>query len=952
MLNFKPSKMTLALLSSGLIAASVSSFAVQAADAAKKKAEKAIEVIEVTGIRGSLQKAQAIKMSTDSIVEVLSAEDIGKLPDTSIAESLARLPGVTGERRNGRTSGLSVRGLNENYIGTSLNGRELLGMGDNRGVEFDLYPTEIVSQIIVYKTPEAGLLNQGIGGTIDLQTISPLTAKKALVLNANYEKNDTASKNPDFSNKGHRFSLNYVDQFADDTLGLALVLSSQETPRQEQQFRGWGYATVNLSKDENGEFKNPRRNTDTVNVPDGTLVLGGQDSYTRSAMLKRDSIAAVVQYAPNDNLMIQFDALYIDFKESDVKRGIESGGAEWGTGDYTITGIENGVVTSGYYDGFNDVIRNDGQTQDSTLKTYGLNLEYTINDDWTATLDLSTGDVNKDIIDIESYSGTGRGGAGAGYARSFTSGANGAFYGDHPSIAPLDYTNSSIITLAGPQNWGGGMSSIPGRFLDTDDAQDGFVNQPLFDESLDSIRFDVSGILEGDIFSSITFGANYSHRTKSKINNGFFLTAQTYPNDGAIPDPIGTTDVGFGLGSIIAYDSIGLFNSGFYTSTDGSQTDNNRLGDTYTVDEKILTAYTKLTIEAELGDVLVTGNLGVQVVHADQSASGFSTVSGPNGLSVATVVNDGDKYTDILPTLNLSFEIADNQFIRTSLAKVQSRPRMDQMKPNNVVSFAFNDTKILSKDIENSPWSGNSGNAKLRPLEANQFDLSYENYFASDAYYAVSFFFKDLTNWQKQANAIVDFSDVYIPGFHQSSDETGNLPPEQFTGGVSSIGDGLTGFIRGYELQASVPLNHVSKYLEGFGVVASATFLDGGLNLPEGQDNSIPGLSKESYSGTIYYEHEGFEVRISATKRSKFSTQTRGLSLRLDDTIDQGATLVDAQISYDFAKAGIPSLEGLTVSLQGQNLTDENTIQSNGPLQVTKFQAFGPNYLLNLNYKF
>ena len=326
MLNFKPSKLTLALLSSGLMALSTPTFA-EEAQAAKKNAEEEIEIIQVTGIRGSLQRAQAIKMSSNSIVEVLSAEDIGKLPDTSIAESLARLPGVTGERRNGRTSGLSVRGFNENYIGTSINGRELLGMGDNRGVEFDLYPTEFISNIVVYKTPEAGLMNQGIAGSVDLQTISPLTAKKALVFNANFEKNETSSLNPDYGNDGKRFSLNYIDQFGED-LGLALVIATQETPRQEKQFRAWGYATVDKSA--------PRRATDTVDVPDDTVIIGGQDSLSRSALLKRDSIAATVQYAPNDNLMLQFDALYIDFSESDIKRGIESGGPQWGIGgNYT-----------------------------------------------------------------------------------------------------------------------------------------------------------------------------------------------------------------------------------------------------------------------------------------------------------------------------------------------------------------------------------------------------------------------------------------------------------------------------------------------------------------------------------------------------------------------------------------------------------------------------------------
>ena len=944
MLNFKPSKMTLALLSSGLIAVGVSSFAAQAANSPQKKIKKEIEVIEVTGIRGSLEKSQAIKMSTSSIVDAISAEDIGKLPDTSIAESLARLPGVMGERRNGRTSGLSVRGFNENYIATTLNGRELLGMGDNRGVEFDLYPTEIVSDIVVYKTPEAGLISQGIGGTIDLQTVSPLTAKKSLVINANYEKNATASRNPDFSNDGHRFSLNYVDQFMNDDLGVALVISNQETPRQEQQYRSWGYADVNMS--------NPRRATDTVNVPAGTKVSGGQDSFTRSSLLKRNSVAAVIQYAPSDKLMVQLDALYIDFNESDVKRGIEEGGAEWGTGDYTITGVDQGVVTSGYYDGFNSVIRNDGKTQDAKLSTFGLNVAYSINDDWTTSLDVSTGNVNKSIIDIESYSGTGRGMSGGAQARSFFNGPNGGTFGDHPSIAPIDYTDSSLISLAGPQNWGGGLGAVPGQFSGTSDAQDGFVNDPNFHESLTSVRFQVSGVFEEGIFSGVELGLNYSDRSKTKNNKGAFLTAPDYPNSGPIPDPLGTVNVGFGLGNIIAYDGIGLYNKGFYTATDAGLTDNSRLGDSYTVKEKLLTGYAKLMIDTELGNVGVTGNLGLQVVHADQNADGFSTFTGPGGLTVAVPVSGGDKYTDVLPTLNLSFEVADNQFIRTALSKVESRPRMDKMKPNNQVSFQFNDAKVLNPDptnLENSPWSGNVGNPKLRPLKANQFDFAYENYFASDGYFAANFYFKDLTNWHEDVQTVTDFTNVYVPGFHQSSD---GKAPTGFLGGVSSTADGLTGFVRGYELQASVPLRVINKSLDGFGVVMSGTFLRGKLDLPKGQDNRIPGLSKESYSATVYYEHEGFSVRISGTKRSPFLTETRGLSLSLVGTSDTGSTLVDAQISYDFSKAGIKSLEGLTVSLQGQNLTDQNTIQSNGPLQVTKFQSFGANYLLNLNYKF
>ena len=183
MTKFKLSMLTLALAAAGSGSMAYAQTAAQADEQAK--ADEQIEVISVTGYRGSLQRVQAIKMSENSIVEVLSAEDIGKLPDTSVAESLARLPGLAGERRNGRTSGLSVRGFNENYVATTMNGREILGIGDNRGVEYDLYPSEIIAGAMVYKTPSANHVNQGLGGIVDLQTLRPDT-KWALCCKADW----------------------------------------------------------------------------------------------------------------------------------------------------------------------------------------------------------------------------------------------------------------------------------------------------------------------------------------------------------------------------------------------------------------------------------------------------------------------------------------------------------------------------------------------------------------------------------------------------------------------------------------------------------------------------------------------------------------------------------------------------------------------------------------------
>jgi iron complex outermembrane receptor protein len=920
MLHFKPSKMILALLSSGLMALSAQAFAAEEVKATEKTAEQEVEVIQVTGIRGSLQRAQAIKMSSNSIIEVLSAEDIGKLPDTSVAESLARLPGVTGERRNGRTSGLSVRGFNENYVGTSLNGRELLGMGDNRGVEFDLYPTEIVSNIVVYKTPEAGLISQGIGGTIDLQTISPLNSDSSMTLNAVYEQNEKDSANPDYDNNGHRLSFNFVDQFMDETLGLALVVSTQETPRQEENFRAWGYA----------------------DTPEGNKILGGHDSFARSALMERDSFAAIVEYQPNDQLTVKFDALYIDFKESDVRRGLEEGGPVWGGTNYSATSIEDGLVTAGYWDGFHSVVRNDARTQESELTTLGLNVEYALDDNWTTVVDISMGDVDKSIVDLESYSGTGRAGIDGrpSAARSWEMTSSGVMYSVHPTLAGVDYTDESLMRLAGPQSWG---TPVIGS-----DAQDGFVNRPEFEEELDSIRFEINGAVQYSIISGISMGGNYSERSKSKINEGDYLTSPEYPGDAAIPNVLGVADLSFiGIGGVLAYDSLGLYESGYYTATEASLVQTDRLGDTYTVDEDVLTLYAKIGLEAEFSGVYMTGNLGIQYIDVDQSSTGFSTVENENAYVVATPVNSGASYSDILPTLNLNFEVAEGQFIRTGLSKVQSRPRMDDMRPNARATFAYNDNNIQSPDPENGPWSGSAGNPTLEPLTANQFDLSYENYFADDGYFATTFFYKDLTNWHRSSSALTDFSDVYIPEIHQ--DFAGSAPAT-LMGFVDTTEDGLEGYVRGYELQASIPFRLMHESLEGFGLVISGTFLDGELD----DGGKVPGLSEESYSLTAYYERNGFEFRIAGTKRDEFLTETRGTSLALQATEDLGAEIWDAQISYDFDESGIDSLQGLRVSFQAQNITDEDTIQaeSTDTRQITSYQSFGANYSLGLNYTF
>ncbi|QJR81942.1 TonB-dependent receptor [Alteromonas pelagimontana] len=967
---FKPALLSLAV---GSAMYSTSSFSQEANTETSNDAEaQGIEVIAVSGIRGSLMRSQAVKMDNSSIVEAISAEDIGKLPDSSIAESLARLPGLAGERVGGRTSGISVRGFKEDFIGTSLNGRELIGIGDNRGVEFDLYPAEIMTGATIYKSTDATLMVQGIGGTVDLQTVRPLAAQETLTLTGTYEVGGNDSDNPEYDNKGKRFALSFVEKFADDTMGVAVSLATTESPRNERKY---GVGAYNANED-------------------GIILPTELDTQAISRELDRDTISAIFQWRPTDNWDIVLDALSIDYSDSGVIRGfIEPFSSA------NVTG--SGVNSTGTQIESNPVLRTDPARKEGELKTFGLNLTYHVNDSWSVNVDVANSQSEKRDLRAESYSGLARSGALPPEqfgSREFTMGADGIFFNDQSGLDA--FSDPAALQLTGPQSWGGGMASIADQFA-TDvlsangepfnylNAQDGFLNYADFEEELTTARFEVAGLLDGDFFTEVTVGVNYSDRYKAKDNKGFFATASSYPYSEAIPEAYlynGLTDLTWaGLGYVVAYDGFAPYNDGEYTLNDAGLLEPDRLGDTYTVDEEVFTLYAKLDFDSEIAGFLVTGNLGAQYVKTDQSSAGYIGVVGQNfavcdddsngAIDTDCIVNEGADYSHFLPSLNISVELEENRFLRFAATKTISRARIDQMKASGFVKFGQNIDTIAIPNTEaaveeyGSPWSKFAGNPQLRPLEANNFDLSFENYFEDEGYVSVALFYKDLVNWTRDGNELIDFTNdvtndganYFIPGFHTRiapRDGTygpadiqyaeGDLisPPDYGT--FSYFEDGLEGKVKGAEVTAQVPLNMLTDILDGFGIAASATFIDAEL-----QDGTpIQGQSDEVYSLTAYYEMNGFEIRVAATDRSEFSTYQRGGSNKIETATRSPVTQVDAQISYDFADSGIRHLEGLRVSLQGTNLTDEKeeTVGESGI--VTLRREFGPYYMLNLNYSF
>ena len=939
---------------------------------AQEVSEEQVEVISVSGIRGSLMRSQAVKMDNSSIVEALSAEDIGKLPDSSIAESLSRLPGLSGERVGGRTSGISVRGFKEDFTGTSLNGRELIGIGDNRGVEYDLYPSEIMTGATIYKTTDASLLVQGIGGTVDLQTVRPLSAKETLTLNGNYEISGSDADNPEFDNKGHRLSLSFVEKFADDTIGLAVALATSKSPNNQRKYGVWGYA-------DNGA---------------GAIVPTGLDTQAISTVLKRDTISAVLQFQPTENLDIVVDALKIDYSDSGVIRGfIEPFNA------INVTG--SGTSSTGTQVGANPVLRTDPAQKDGDLEIFGLNLTYHVNDHWSLELDAANSQSSKRDLRGESYAGLARNGAldASQYGtRDFQMSSDGVFFVDSSGLDA--FADPSALQLAGPQEWGGGLANLASQFETTVlkangepysyfNAQDGFLNYADFSEELTTVKLEVVGLLDNDYINKVTFGVNYSDRFKDKENKGFFATSADYPNSSAIPSQYlynGLADLTWaGLGYVVAYDGFAPYNDGTYTLNDAGLLEPDRLGDTYKVDEEVTTFYVKGDFESEISGMRLVGNVGLQYVKTDQSSSGYTGVVGANfavcdadnnqQIDADCITEIGTTYNHVLPSLNVSLEVADNQFVRFAANKTISRARIDQMKASGFVKFDQNinlisiPNSVAAVEQYGSPWSKFAGNPLLKPLESNNLDLSFERYFEEEGYVSLALFYKDLVNWTRDGNLLINFrnddtnggADYFIPGFHDRVVTDAGLygpaniayaagdtvtPPDYGT--FSYFEDGLTGSVKGAELTANIPMKVLADALDGFGIAASATLIDAEL-----EDGSpIPGQSDRTYSLTAYYAMGGFEARIAATDRSGFSTYQRGGSNKIESATRNGVTLVDAQISYDFAGADMGYLDGLRVSLQGTNLTDvdEETVDDNGI--VTLRRQFGPSYMLNFNYSF
>lgn len=884
-----------------------------------------VDEIVVTGIRASIANSIAAKARNTSIVEVISAEDIGKLPDVSIAESLGRLPGLSTQRLDGRSQQLSIRGLGPDFTTALLNGREQVTTGDNRGVEFDQYPSELLSGVTVYKTPDAALIGQGLAGTVDMQSIRPLSyGHRTIAVNARYELNDIGALNSGTTDHGNRYSISYIDQFLDGTLGVAIGYAHMESPYQSERFNSWGYANLDAT----------------------TLVEGGIKPYVMSSELKRDGYMGTLEWRPNDRFSSTIDAFYSKFENSQILRGIEFP-LQWGgsAGDCTVNvqsaicrpgpalrpgyTVQDGLVTAGTYDNVKGVVRNDFNGRNSEITSIGWNTKFQATDDWGFALDLNYSKVDRTDQILESYSGTGRNIAGQLDSLGFTLDGDGVTH----LTSNINYADPNLIRLTSPQGWGGDI--IPG-------GQDGYLNTPTITDEIKAIRLTARRELHQSPFSSIDFGFNYTERNKDFVNDQYFLGV---PGGASAVVPsaflLAPTQLGYlGIPAVLSYDSIGLVNSGFYNLVRNPNAD--VLSGNWVVSEKVSIGYVKANIDHTFFGLPLTGNVGMQAVYTDQSSSGFSA-SGSGASTLSTPVTGGAEYLELLPSSNFILEAGDNLFIRFAVARTLARPRMDDMRASRNYSFDVSKNNAAARPDTNSPWGGGGGNPLLRPTVADVADISIEKYFANrKGYVSVAAFYKNLETYVYTKNQIFDFT-----GY-----PTGGVTPVINQGVVSAPANGEGGYVSGIEFALSVPFEMIHPMLEGFGAQISASQTSSEVKPdPASPPTTLPGLSETVANVTVYYERDGFQARISNRYRSDFLGEVAGFGNGRTLRSVAAESVVDAQIGYTFQSG---PLENLGFQAQVNNLTDEpfKTFQNGDERQVIDFQRYGRTFLFGVSYKY
>ena len=901
------------------------SLALSAGAAAQQQSEAPsatnLDTVNVTGYRASVEKALDIKRSESGVVDAIVAEDIGKFPDLNLAESLQRIPGVVITREAGEGRNISVRGLGPDFTRVRINGMEALttvGAGDQsggtnrgRGFDFNVFASDLFSQLIVRKTASADVEEGSLGATVDLRTARPFDYD-----GFTFAASGQASYNGMAEKADPRLSALISNTFADGTFGALLSVAYSERQALEEGSNTGRWA----NGPSNGNFSasSPFTAARAADVFHPRFPRYVQMEHEQ----KRLGVTGSLQWKPSDATEISLDALYSKIDATRDEQYIEAISFSRGTSTSPrLVGKPNTIVKNGeirdnalLYGEFDNVdIRTENRHDEwsTEFKQLSLNGQHRFGDDFTLSGKVGISrskhenpvqtTIIMDKYDVDGYSYDYRG--------------NSRFPVLNYGINPTD-----------PSGWELAEIRLRPQYVDND-----------FDTGQLDFNWNISpGFrLKGGVLAK-----DYSFKT-TELRRASELAVPTFA-DGTKVVPVDLTTQA-GLKGIqgspsnwVVPDLDAIAEQFDIYSNSGTFAVAPRANNVRSVEEKDRGAWLMGEFSTDLGSLPLSGNFGVRYVRTKQSSTGLSTLS--SGTAQTTVSRT---YDDTLPSFNLVAEVTPDFLIRLGAAKVMSRPGLGSLTPGATVAVAGGARTI------------SSGNPTLDPIRATNVDLGFEWYFAEGAMAGIGLFYKDIESFVQTTREVRPFSDSGLPESLLAGTGASASDDFTYTRPVNTPG----GELHGVEANYTQPFSFLPGKWSNLGVQLNYTWVESKIQYlnSAGQPvmkTDLTGLSKSSWNATLFYEGETFAARVSATNRDDYLTQAPGqeTGFNLDGYHGMtGTTVIDASIRYTISKQLELSLEGINLTNEASDEWVYSPLTGRLPLQYTET---GRQFLLGVRYKF
>lgn len=943
--------------------------------------EQVMEEVVVTGIRSSLKKAMDTKRDSIGVVDAITAEDMGKFPDTNLAESLQRITGVAIDRQRGEGARVTVRGFGSDFNLVTLNGRQMpTHSGFGRSFDFGDLASEGVSGVEVYKTGKANVPTGGIGATINIKTTRPLEDPGFKASFGAKAMNDTSTITGDGFTP--EFSGILSNTFADDTIGVAITASVQE--------RNNGQASSSNTEWLERPGANIADNGSNSNLPAADAIVGlpQQIIYTLDEWERtRTNGHVVFQWAPSETLTATLDYTYakleLDHRYNNLSAWFGPTGqiGSYSSGDGPVVS----PLTYGETNNNPDFPMGAGlDSSVNVTKSMGINLEWAPTDQWTFTVDYHDSQATRDPNSPYGSS------ANLSIATFERRGAFVDYSGDIPVLTtdltdPLSPDDMMITGSVFGNSWARmdiEQAQFSGNFEFNENASIDFGFSMTEVDNFESgsiVQRNSWGKSQASAYGSLTdlltpaslTGVFDQFASGAAITNNFFIFdmeevakrgefLQNLPESN--PMHLSTAFAGGDCGTGFCADS----DPGF--------------GNRFSEDSQAF--YVNFTASGEIMDRPANMNFGVRYEQTDVTSSAESvSYTAINWSSTNEFVAEkadvlipseltGD-YDVFLPSVDFDMELTDDVKLRAAYSETIARSSYGDLRGNLAIG------NILRVTEGTHIADGSVGNPGLLPHESKNFDVSLEWYYGETSYVSAGWFKKDVVNFVTSAEAedVVLFPGLAHPALGPlyadavaalgATATNTQIREYIFTNfadqpGVDAVNEVITGVagrddpayfdvdtrvnsdqeasIDGFEVAIQHDFGET-----GFGFIANATFADGSAVFNRYSDDAqfaLPGLS-DTRNFIAYYDKNGIQVRLAYNWRDSF--------------FNGGVTKPSYTKAYEQwdATASYEVTENLTVSLEAINLTNE-TFKTYGrsELQFYGVGQSGPRYNVAARYTF